>query len=69
MPKPRARREAQDECRDELEEYVDQLPAAARTQPRLYLDDGSISYRDRGLDEVSWTVACVAWSADGRFGG
>ena len=58
-----ADREARDECRDELEAYVDQLPAAVQTEPRLYRDNGSINYRDRGMDQVRWTVACVAWRA------
>ena len=60
--------EAVDECREDLEEYVDQLPAGSEVETRRYLDGGRTSFRDRGADQERWTVACVVWSADGRFG-
>ena len=63
-----AKDEAVDECHDDLAEYVDQLPAGSDVGTRRYLDGGRTSVRDRGADQERWTVACVAWSADGRFG-
>ena len=68
-----AAREAVDEaegvCRDRFEAYVDALPADSGVELRPYLDGGRNRWRDLGTDETRWQVACVAWSADGRFGG
>lgn len=64
-----ARDEADDECRDRFAAYLADLPAGADVELRPYLGDGSHHVRDHGTDGRSWTVACVAWSAEGRFGG
>ena len=68
-----AAREAVDEaegvCRERFEAYVDALPADSGVELRPYLDGGIDRMRDLGTDETRWQVACVAWSADGRFGG
>jgi len=60
--------EAEDECREAMQAYVDRLPANSGVEARRYLDGGRTVRRDMGADEERWTVACVAWSADGRFG-
>ena len=60
--------EAEDECRERFEAYVDELPAGSGVELRPYLDGGHTRMRDMGTDETRWQVACVAWSADGRFG-
>ena len=61
--------EAEGECRERFEAYVDALPADSGVELRPYLDGGRERIRDLGTDETRWQVACVAWSADGRFGG
>ena len=59
--------ESADECRDAFDEYAAGLRPDSSIEARLYLDDGRTSFRDRGADQTKWTVACVVWSANGRF--
>jgi len=63
-----ARNEAEEECRDRFEAYVRTLPPGVEVELRPYLDGSITKTRDFGTDEEEWSVACVAWSADGRFG-
>lgn len=61
--------EAEDECREPFAAYVDTLAEGSGVRLRMYLSDGDPPLRGNPLDETRWEVACVAWSADGRFGG
>ena len=64
------RAEGYEKCADDFEEYVAALPADADVVLRLYHPDegrGAVG-KGRSLDLRFWDVACVAWSADGRFG-
>ena len=54
--------EAEDECREPFAEYVAALDADSTVELRRYLSPGRNALRGRGLDEVRWEVACVAWS-------
>jgi hypothetical protein len=64
-----AETEGETECRERFDVYDDALPPGSGVELRTYLDGGIGRMRDMGTDETRWTVACVAWSADGRFGG
>jgi hypothetical protein len=61
--------EAEGECAEPFTAYVESLPADSGVVLRVY-HDGSPRYpvSRNPFRERRWDFACVAWSADGRFG-
>jgi hypothetical protein len=60
--------EAEGECTEVFAEYAASLPTDSRVVLRVYHRSSPHMPARNPFREREWDLACVAWSADGRFG-